>query len=126
MPFSLELRLLQLESGDKMKEDAARWAGCLDEVLAQIARRFARSERRRRTRRYLLRPIERKNAWLLAAAAGEASPSGYQELLSRAQWDADAIRDDLLDLVREQMADLAIVVVIDDTSCSKRAPHRSG
>ena len=95
-----------------------RWAGCLDEVHARIAGRFARSEQRSRARRYLqglLSPLERKNGWQLAEAAGEANPYGYQELLSRAQWDADAVRDDLVDLVREKLADPTAVVVIDET-----------
>src|SRR6266481_225404 len=89
---------------------AARWAGCLEEVHARIAGRFARSEQRQRARTYLqglLSPIERKNGWQLAEAAGEANPYGYQELLSRALWDPDEVRDDVLDLVREKLADPA-------------------
>jgi SRSO17 transposase len=108
---------------------AVRWAGCLDEVHACIAGRFARSEQRSRARRYLqglLSPIERKNGWQLAEAAGEANPYGYQELLSRAQWDANAVRDDLLDLVREKMADPAAVVVIDETGFVKKGTKSVG
>ena len=108
-------------------EEAAieRCAGCLDEVHARIAKRFARSEQRQRARAYvqgLLSPIERKNGWHLAEAAGEANPYGYQELLSRAHWDADKVRDDLLDLVREKLADPAAVVVIDETGFVKKGP----
>ncbi len=100
------------------EEAAVRWAGCLDDVHVRIAGRFARSEQRQRVRRYLqglLSPMERKNGWQLAEAAGEANPYGYQELLSRAEWDADAVRDDLLDLVRENLADPAAVIVMDET-----------
>ena len=71
------------------EEAATRWAGCLDEVHAHVASHFARSEQRSRARAYLqglLSPIERKNGWQLAEAAGEANPYGYQELLSRARW----------------------------------------
>ncbi|HLZ56122.1 MAG TPA: transposase [Ktedonosporobacter sp.] len=78
----------------EQEEAASHWAGCLDEVHARIARRFARSEQRQRARMYLqglLSPIERKNGWQLAEAAGEANPYGYQELLSRALWDADRV-----------------------------------
>jgi hypothetical protein len=106
------------------EEAAVRWAGCLDGVHARIAGRFARSEQRQRVRRYLqglLSPIERKNGWQLAEAAGEANPYGYQELLSRARWDADAVRDDLLDLVREHLADPAAVIVIDDVKAGGNA-----
>jgi SRSO17 transposase len=83
------------------EEAAVRWAGCLGAIHARIGKRFVRSEQRQRARAYLqglLSPIERKNGWQLAEAAGEANPYGYQELLSRAHWDADAVRDDLLDL----------------------------
>lgn len=111
------------------EEAAARWAGCLDEVHARIAKRFARSEQRQRAQAYLqglLSPIERKNGWQLAEAAGEANPYGYQELLSRAHWDADAVRDDLLDLVREKLADPAAVVVIDETGFVKKGTKSVG
>jgi SRSO17 transposase len=74
----------------------------------------------------LLSPLERKNGWQLAEAAGEANPYGYQELLSRAQWDADAVRDDLLDLVREHLADPTAVVVIDETGFVKKGTKSVG
>jgi SRSO17 transposase len=111
------------------EEAAARWAGCLDEVHARIAGCFARSEQRQRARAYLqglLSPIERKNGWQLAEAAGEANPYGYQELLSRAHWDADEVRDELLDLVREELADPAAVVVIDETGFVKKGTKSVG
>jgi len=111
------------------EEAAVRWAGCLDDVHRRIAGRFARSEPRQRVRRYLqglLRPMERKNGWQLAEAAGEANPYGYQELLSRAEWDADAVRDDLLDLVRENLADPTAVVVIDETGFVKKGTKSVG
>lgn len=111
------------------EEAVAQWAGCLEEVHARIARRFARSEQRHRVRAYLqglLSPIERKNGWPLAEAAGEANPYGYQELLSRAHWNADAVRDDLLDLVREKLADPAAVVVIDETGFLKKGTKSVG
>ena len=82
----------------EQEEAAGHWAQCLDEVHAFIGPRFARSEQRSRARAYLqglLSPIERKNGWQLAEAAGETNPYGYQELLSRALWDADLVRDDL-------------------------------
>lgn len=111
------------------EEAAVLWAGCLDEVHARLCGRFAHPEQRQRVRAYLqglLSPIERKNGWQLAEAAGEANPYGYQELLSQALWDANAVRDDLLDLVREKMADPAAVVVIDETSFGKKGMKSVG
>jgi SRSO17 transposase len=40
----------------------------------------------------LLSQVERKNSWQLAEAAGRANPYGFQHLLGRAQWDAEAVR----------------------------------
>ena len=57
--------------------DARCWAGQLDEVVTRIAPRFSRIEPRRRARAYLqglLAPLERKNGWHLAEAAGDARP----------------------------------------------------
>ncbi len=113
----------------EQEEAAGRWAACLDEVHAHIAGRFVRSEQRQRARAYvqgLLSPIERKNGWQLAEAAGEANPYGYQELLSRALWDPDEVRDDVLDLVREKLADPAAVVVIDETGFVKKGTKSVG
>jgi SRSO17 transposase len=111
------------------EETVVRWAGCLDEIHAHIAGRFARSEQRQRVRAYLqglLSPIERKNGWQLAEAAGEVNPYGYQELLSRAHWDANEVRNDVLDLVREKLADPAAVVVIDETGFLKKGKKSVG
>src|SRR5919206_575352 len=57
------------------------WAGGLDAVLERIAPRFARAEPWRRAAAYLrglLAPVERKNGWQLAEAAGDATPDGVQ------------------------------------------------
>jgi SRSO17 transposase len=86
------------------------WAGGLDAVLERIAPRFARAEPRRRAAAYLrglLAPVERKNGWQLAEAAGDATPDGIQDFLSRARWDADALRDDLQAYVAERLGGAA-------------------
>lgn len=45
--------------------------------------------------RGLLSPAERKNSWQLADVSGDATPYGFQHLLRRALWEADAVRDEL-------------------------------
>jgi SRSO17 transposase len=78
--------------------DVQARADGLDGVVDRIAPRFGRPEPRRRARAYLrglLAPVERKNGWQLAGAVGDATPDGVQDFLSRVQWDADAVRDDL-------------------------------
>jgi hypothetical protein len=66
--------------------------------LRSNAPRFRRAEPRRRALAYLrglLSSVERKNGWQLAEEAGEATPDGMQRLLAVADWDVDAVRDDL-------------------------------
>src|SRR5918994_5735112 len=58
---------------------AEGWARDLDALAARIAPRFVRAEPRRRALAYLrglLAPLERKNGWQLAEAAGDATPDG--------------------------------------------------
>jgi hypothetical protein len=43
----------------------------------------------------VLADLPHKNCWTIADHAGDASPDGRQHLLTRAVWDADAVRDDL-------------------------------
>jgi SRSO17 transposase len=67
-------------------------------VASRIGPRFARTEARWRAQVYLqglLSPIERKNGWQLAEALGDRTPYAMQHLLDRADWDAEAVRDDL-------------------------------
>src|SRR5579875_3055670 len=105
------------------RADAARWGRGLDEVVGRIAPRFARAEPRRRASAYLrglLAPVERKNGWQLAEAAGDATPDGVQDFLSRMQWDAEAVRDDLQAYVVEHLGDPAAVLVLDETGFLKK------
>ncbi len=64
----------------------------------RLAPSFARSGSRQRALAYLqglLSEVERKNSWQVAAVCGEPTPYGFQYVLSRADWDADAVRDEL-------------------------------
>src|SRR5215217_990630 len=66
------------------------WARDLEALAARIAPRFSRVEPRRRALAYLrglLSPLARKNGWQLAEAAGDATPDGVQDFLSRMRWD---------------------------------------
>ncbi|MBB6349899.1 SRSO17 transposase [Nonomuraea muscovyensis] len=79
----------------------------LDTLFGRVAGRFGRVEPRRQARAYvtgLLAPIERKNGWQLAEAAGDAAPDRMQRLLSNARWDPRLVRSDLRDYVAEVTA----------------------
>jgi SRSO17 transposase len=107
----------------------AAWAAELDAVHARIAPHFARAEPRRRAHAYLtglLAPLERKNGWQMAEAAGDATPHGVQHLLGRAAWDADAVRDDLRAYVVEHLGHADVVLVVDETGFLKKGTHSAG
>lgn len=60
-------------------------AGELEDVFARTAGVFGRAEPRRWARAYptgLLAPVERKNSWQLADAAGVVEPDGLQYFLN--------------------------------------------
>ncbi len=109
--------------------EIAEWAEALTEVHGRIAPRFARAEPRRRALAYLrglLSPVERKNGWQLAEEAGERTPDGMQRLLSTAEWDADAVREDLVAYVREHLADPGAILVVDETGFLKKGTKSAG
>src|SRR5918997_1334980 len=110
-------------------EGAERWAQGLEELAGRIAPRFVRAEPRRRALAYLrglLAPVERKNGWQLAEAAGDATPDGVQDFLSRMRWDADAVRDDLRAYVVEHLGDPDAVLVLDETGFLKKGGKSAG
>ena len=91
----------------------------------RIAPRFARPEVRARAGKFLaglLDPVERRNGWQLAEEAGKKNPVGMQHLLApRADWDADAVRDDRRAYVVEHLGDPEGVLVVDERGFSRRA-----
>src|SRR5919107_391310 len=108
---------------------AEGWTGGLDARAARIAPRFGRAEPRRRALAYLrglLGPLERKNGWQLAEAAGDATPDGVQDFLSRMRWDADAVRDDLRAYVADRLGDPDAVLVLDETGFLKKGGKSAG
>src|SRR5438270_1223919 len=109
--------------------EAEGWARGLDEVVARLAPRFGRVEPRRRASAYLrglLAPLGRKNGWQLAEAAGDRTPDGMRDFLSRMRWDADAVRDDLRAYVVEHLGDPQAVLVVDETGVLKKGTKSVG
>jgi SRSO17 transposase len=101
--------------------------------LADVARRlapyFARSQSRHRVLAYvrgLLSEAARKNSWQVAEVCGESTPYGFQYLLSRADWDADAVREELRRYVIQHLGDSNGVVVLDETGFLKKGEHSAG
>jgi SRSO17 transposase len=101
----------------------------LDEVQERIGPRFRRAETRRRVRRFLeglLAPIERKNGRQLAEALGEHGPHGVQRLLLEADWDQEAVRDELRSYVLAHLGEEAGILVVDETGFLKKGKKSAG
>ncbi|MFC4945871.1 transposase [Pseudonocardia sp. GCM10023141] len=80
-------------------------------------------ETRRRTRGFLpglLADLPRKNCWTIAQHAGGTDPCGMQDLLARASWDSDGVREDLRDYVTTGLGDADAVLVVDETGDLKK------
>ena len=109
--------------------DVRGWAEGLDELAARIGPHFSRREARERALEYiraLLSPAERKNSWQLAEIAGDDTPYGLQNLLGRAEWDQDSVRDELRAYVIEELGDPDGAVVLDETSFPKKGTKSVG
>ncbi len=113
---------------DGLVAEVRDWAAGLEEVHARIAGAFARAEPRARVLAYLrglLGQLERKNGWTLAEAAGEVSPDGMQRLLRTADWNADAVRDELRAYAVERLGPGGVPIV-DETGFVKKGTRSAG
>ncbi|MFF0166367.1 IS701 family transposase [Streptomyces prasinus] len=105
------------------------WSTEIEELFLRIGHRFGRVDLRRRMRAYvrgLLGPVGRKNSWQLAEHAGHATPHGLQNLLSRARWNPDDVRDDLQEYVAERLGGPDGVLIVDDTGFLKKGTVSAG
>src|SRR5215469_15697976 len=90
------------EQAAGLEERELRVIGQGVQSLAELSERIGvhvrRAEVRSRLQRYLqglLASVERKNGWQLAEALGEPNAHGVQRLLAEADWDEEAVRDEL-------------------------------
>ena len=68
----------------------------------------------------LLSLVERKNGWQLAEVAEHTAPYSLQHLLDRAPWDDEAVRDDLVEYIVQDLADPNGVLVVDESGFLKK------
>ena len=116
-------------SGQPTQRVVTQWAEEVAVVGERIGRHFARSEPRQRAVAYLrglLSDTERKNGWQLAEYLGDPTPDGVQHLLARADWDADAVRDDLVRSVHDHLGDPGGVLIVDETGFVKKGTKSCG
>jgi SRSO17 transposase len=104
-------------------------ARTLAELSGRIAPHFKRAEARKRVGRYLrglLAPMERKNGWQMAEELGDPNVHGVQRLLAEADWDEEAVRDDLRAYVIEHLGEASGVLVVDETGFIKKGKKSAG
>jgi SRSO17 transposase len=101
----------------------------LKEISERIGLRFRRAEARTRVGRYLqglLERVERRNGWQMAEELGEANAHGVQRLLEEADWDEEAVRDDLRGYVIEHLGEPGGILVVDETGFLKKGKKSAG
>ncbi|SRR6266566_167367 len=104
-------------------------AQALTELSARIGLRFRRAEVRSRVGRYLrglLAEVSRKNGWQMAEELGDLNAHGVQRLLAEADWDEQAVRDDLRADVIEQLGEADGTLVVDETGFLKKGRKSAG
>jgi SRSO17 transposase len=109
--------------------EPAQWRRTIDLVIDSFAGRFSRVEPRRAAAGFvtgLLADLQIKTCWQLAEQAGHARPDAMQRLLHRAKWDADAVRDDVRQVVVGRLGDPDGVLVVDETGDLKKGMHTVG
>jgi len=105
------------------------WEQHFDILTHRIGRHFSRRDARQQAHNYLqglLSPVQRKNGWQLAEYLGHHNPYRVQHLLDRAVWDAEALRDDLVRYVVENLADPGGVLIIDESGFLKKGDKSVG
>lgn len=105
------------------------WEPHFDALLDQVGGVFPRRDLRRQAAGYvrgLLSCVDRKNSWQLAEHLGQDKPFGIQRLLSRASWDADGLRDELIRYAGEHLGTRDAVLVVDETGFLKKGTKSVG
>src|SRR5262245_40161638 len=118
--------LITMAASDATASTIAGGQAYLADVAQRLAPYFTRSQSRHRVMAYLrglLSEAERKNSWQMAEICGEPTPYGFQYLLSRADWDAEAVRDALRHYVMQHLGDPTGVLVLDETGFLKKGEH---
>ena len=119
----------EYETVELTEQTVWAWASAFAELERRPYPYFARTEARQQALAYLrglLSSVERKNSWQVAEVVGAANPYGLQHLLGRAQWDVDAVRDDLHGYLVDYFGDADAVIVIDETGFLKKGRRSAG
>ena len=114
---------------DAMASTIAGGRASMADVARRLAPSFVRSQSHDRLLAYLrglLSAAARKNSWQVAEVCGEPTPYGFQSWLNRADWDANAVRDEVIGYARERLGHADGVLVVDETGFLKRGSKSCG
>lgn len=118
-----------LPDGAVTREDLAVWEEEFRKVVARIEPLFYRTESRAHAEQYLrglLAPLERKNGWTIAEHTGEKEPKALQRFLNLTPWDAEELRDIVLEYAMENFADPRGVLIADPAGFAKKGTKSAG
>src|ERR1700730_9227429 len=96
----------------------AAWQEAFETFWAPFGHFFKRSESRTSAKQYvrgLLADVTRKNCWQLAEAMGEAHPDGMEYLLYGADWEENALCQQLRVVVKGEMGYEPGIGVVDES-----------
>ncbi len=108
---------------DQFEKKARQLRAALEEASGRLGKHFANPAARQTAAAYLqslLSTVERKNSWQLAEAAGFDTPYRFQHLLGRGTWNAEALRDEQLEVVLAGLGTQDAVLAIDETGFVKQ------
>jgi SRSO17 transposase len=126
-----QMPMEEQSNGEYTEEEALlqRAAAELAQVQVRLGFHFRRAEARTRAGRFLqglLAPVERKNGWQMAEELGERGPRGVQRLLGEADWEEEAVRDELRAYVIEHLGEDTGILVVDETGFVKKGKKSAG
>lgn len=97
--------------------------------MERIGPLFYRPESRAHAEQYLrglLAPLQRKNGWTIAEHVREKEPKALQRFLNLTPWNADELRDMVVEYVTDNFADPRAVLVADPTGFAKKGKKSAG
>jgi SRSO17 transposase len=109
--------------------DTDVWLDAFVRMTDRIGKHLGRAELRNNAASYLrglIGSVERKNSWQIAEALGYLTPHAIQRLLSRASWQADAVRDELRIYVIDRIGDENGILIVDETGFLKKGDKSAG
>jgi len=118
-----------LPDGAVTRENLEAWEDEFRRVMERISPLFYRTDSRAHAERYLrglLAPLERKNGWTIAEYTGQKEPKALQRFLNLTPWDADRLRDVVLEYVTGNFADPRGVLIADPTGFAKKGKKSAG